>query len=140
MKHTDTGVIQLIDFEYGGANYIAFDIANHFNCYAGGQSTGVPDYTLLPSPERQMAFFTAYVGASRLAKGEDDVTVKSSEEEEITNLLKEVQGFVLVNHLYWGLWAVNQASAEGTKEFDYITYATNRFKQYFEVKKEFSDN
>jgi len=143
MKHTDTGVIQLIDFEYGGANYIAFDIANHFNEYAGGTSTeenGVPDYTLLPSLERQMAFITAYVGASRLAKGEDDVTEKSSEEEEITNLLKEVQGFVLVNHLYWGLWAVNQASAEGTKEFDYMNYATNRFKQYFEVKKEFSDN
>lgn len=141
MKHKDTGTIQLIDFEYGGVNYIAFDIANHFNEYAGGTSTeenGVPDYTLLPSPERQICFVTAYVNAAHVAEGESGVTEESSEGEEIANLMKEVQGFILANHLYWGLWAVNQASAEGTEEFDYMTYATNRFKQYFEVKKEFS--
>ena len=28
--------IQLIDFEYGGANHRGFDIANHWNEWAGG--------------------------------------------------------------------------------------------------------
>merc|ERR1712154_398002 len=36
MKNKVTGDIKLIDFEYGGVNYASFDIANHFNEYAGG--------------------------------------------------------------------------------------------------------
>ena len=27
--------VGIIDFEYGGPNYLAYDIANHFNEYAG---------------------------------------------------------------------------------------------------------
>lgn len=140
MKHEHTKTIQLIDFEYGGANYISFDIANHLNEYAGGTSVeenGVPNYQLLPSQERQTGFITAYVRAARLAVGNSCETKQLSEEEEIESLLKEVRGFILANHLYWGLWAVNQASVEGTDEFDYMTYAINRFAQYFVVKKEF---
>lgn len=39
--------IMLIDFEYGGFNYCAFDIGNHFNMYAGGTDQGP---MLFPSP------------------------------------------------------------------------------------------
>ena len=31
-----THALQLIDFEYGGCNYACFDLANHWNEYAGG--------------------------------------------------------------------------------------------------------
>ena len=54
--------------------------------------------------------------------------------EEIMLFVKEVKAYVLVNHLFWGLWAVNQAATEGTSEFDYLEYAKNRFNRYFEEK------
>jgi ethanolamine kinase len=43
----DSQEVQLIDFEYGGMNYLSFDIANHFNEYAGGTNGhGIPNYDL----------------------------------------------------------------------------------------------
>jgi ethanolamine kinase len=36
LYNEETKAIRLIDFEYGGINYVGFDIANHFNEYAGG--------------------------------------------------------------------------------------------------------
>ncbi|GMH71039.1 hypothetical protein TL16_g05555 [Triparma laevis f. inornata] len=52
--------IQLIDFEYGGANYAAFDLANHFNEYAGGTVDGVPDYGLLPGEGEKREWVDEY--------------------------------------------------------------------------------
>lgn len=141
MKHGETGNIEFIDFEYGGINYIGFDIANHFNEHAGGpeKQSGEPDYSMFPSASRQKFFITSYVQTSRSlstenGNGNGHATM---EEEDIENLSKEVNGFVLANHIYWGLWAVNQAAAEGTEEFDYLAYAWHRFNQYFENKEEF---
>ena len=50
------------------------------------------------------------------------------------SFLKEIRAFVLANHLYWGLWAVNQAAMEGCDGFDYLTYAENRFGEYYKGK------
>mmetsp|Transcript_1241 Transcript_1241/g.2006 ORF Transcript_1241/g.2006 Transcript_1241/m.2006 type:complete len:369 (-) Transcript_1241:50-1156(-) len=115
--------IQLIDFEYGGWNYVGFDIANHFNEWAGGTDNGKPEYSKFPTKDQQRRFVEAYVEA--LSTGNEEVT-----DDIVQNLLDEVHAFVLANHLYWGLWAVNQASAEGCEEFDYLLYAANRFQQY----------
>ena len=43
--HQPSGAVNLIDFEYGGYNFRAFDIANHFNEWAGGTEDGITDYT-----------------------------------------------------------------------------------------------
>ena len=110
--------IQLIDFEYGGCNYVGFDIANHLNEWAGGTDDGKPDYSKAPTLDQQKTFIEAYVLTAKETSMEQD------------ELLKEVQAFLLVNHFYWGLWAVNQASAEGCEDFDYLLYASNRFGQY----------
>lgn len=129
MKCPTTGRIQLIDFEYGGVNYKSFDIANHFNEFAGGtteEENGVADYALFPTEERQEAFVRAYVRASagsNESEGDD-------EDKQVKSLLREVHAFVLANHLYWGLWAVNQAAMEGCDDFDYLTYAACRFDEY----------
>ena len=43
--------VYLIDFEYGGTNYRGFDIANHWNEWAGGTQTemnGVCEYQRFP--------------------------------------------------------------------------------------------
>mmetsp|Transcript_10434 Transcript_10434/g.15808 ORF Transcript_10434/g.15808 Transcript_10434/m.15808 type:complete len:418 (-) Transcript_10434:105-1358(-) len=142
MKHSQSGEIKLIDFEYGGVNYSSFDIANHFNEHAGGtdKKDGVPDYELFPDDKQQREFITTYVRKTYSLRNSsaDDVEEGSKElEEEIDTLCIEVQAFVLVNHLYWGLWAVNQSAAEGTDEFDYLAYAFNRFARYTEEKFEF---
>lgn len=132
-----TGSIQLIDFEYGGVNYVSFDIANHFNEHAGGtdeEDNGVPDYGKFPSEERQEEFVRAYVQAAR--DGADAAEGDTSEDEEVRSLLMEVHAFVLANHLYWGLWAVNQAAMEGCENFDYLEYAKNRFSEYYRAREE----
>jgi ethanolamine kinase len=113
--------IQLIDFEYGSINYIAFDIANHFNEYAGGTDTGVPQYDWLPTEQQQKAFIQEYLQHS---------TLSSQGSSSTEDMYRQVQAFVLVNHLYWGLWAVNQAAMEGCDRFDYLLYATHRIGQY----------
>lgn len=143
MKHSQTGEIKLIDFEYGGVNYSSFDIANHFNEHAGGtdKKDGVPDYELFPDDKQQREFITTYVRKSRSLRhglsvdGEEESSKEL--EEEIDNLCTEVHAFVLANHIYWGLWAVNQSAVEGTDEFDYLAYAFNRFARYTEDKFEY---
>jgi len=136
MRQPATGQIQLIDFEYGGVNFVAFDVANHFNEHAGGtddEDNGVPNYALFPSKKRQEEFVRTYVRAAREIGGGSNEGV-SGEEEEVRDLLVDVGAFILANHLYWGLWAVNQAAMEGCEGFDYLTYAKNRFDEYYGVK------
>lgn len=60
----------------------------------------------------------------------------STDTVAVEALLKEVQAFRLVNHLYWGLWGVNQASTEGCDGFDFMVYGTHRIRQYYKSKKE----
>ena len=127
--------IQLIDFEYGGTNFAAFDIANHFNEYAGGTEDGIPDYSLFPSKDAQSAFIKTYLlqrEKFRNQNGSNDEIV--IDDGTIDSWMEEVQAFVLANHLYWGLWAVNQAAVEGCDEFNYLLYAKNRFQRYQDCK------
>ena len=136
MRHPTTGRAQLIDFEYGGTNYVAFDIANHFNEFAGGTTSeedGVPDYSLYPGAARREAFVRAYVRAAGGGEGADAAGA-DGEAARARALLEEVRAFVPANHLYWGLWAINQAAAEGCDDFDYLTYAEHRFGEYYKVK------
>ena len=124
---TDSRPIQLIDFEYGGVNFCAFDIANHFNEYAGGPPDDAhPNYAWLPSLDCQKKFLTTYL--QTLHNGKEPTAA------QVQTLQTELHGFLLANHLYWGLWAVNQAATEGCTEFDYMEYAINRLKQYWVVK------
>jgi len=127
LKLEDGGGIQLIDFEYGGINFKAFDIANHMNEFAGGTDTGIPNYDWAPTPAQQEEFIQEYRKACQ--------SDASAEE-----LLEHVRAFIMVNHLYWGLWAVNQASTEGCNDFDYLLYASNRIGQYYKCKNEYEQS
>jgi ethanolamine kinase len=153
--------VQLIDFEYGGYNYAAFDLANHFNERAGGPPhDSVPDYGLFPSAEEQREFLSDYLlardrfgggggggrpghrgeekadegGRSRGAGLSIAAAAPPVDPARLTALGEEVRFFVLVNHLYWGLWALNQSSSEGNDVYDYLTYAVERFRQYYKSK------
>lgn len=124
--------VHLIDFEYGGWNFCSYDIANHFNEYAGGPPfSPFPDYSLYPTKETQRVFIRAYLQA---LKSTENSTPPC--EKQVDSVFKEIAGFVLVNHLYWGLWSVNQAATEGCEEFDYMEYGIQRFQQYWISKEE----
>jgi thiamine kinase-like enzyme len=126
-------VVQLIDFEYGGVNYLSFDLANHFNEFAGGtdDESGIPNYDWFPTHERQCEFVTHYLTAVNSSPGKQPPS-----KQDVDLLLHEIHGFILANHLYWGLWGVNQAATEGCGDFDYLLYGGNRIRQYYMVKKE----
>ena len=139
MVNEGTGAITLIDFEYGGTNFRGFDIANHFNEWAGGTDDapdgsypgykpGVSDYSRFPSAQQQRVFCEAYL--TELEGG------ATPSEGAVVALLEESGQFVLVNHWYWGLWAVNQARDEGCDEFPYLTYAKSRIDEYYKKKAE----
>eukprot|EP00934_Nitzschia_sp_Nitz4_P007306 Nitzschia sp. Nitz4//scaffold49_size126201//59877//61004//NITZ4_003642-RA/size126201-processed-gene-0.173-mRNA-1//-1//CDS//3329553149//7296//frame0 len=121
-----SGRIQLIDFEYGGINYLSYDVANHFNEFAGGTGgDATPDYSLFPTQESQYTFCETYLEVRNST---------TPTEAQVHQLLNEVTGFVLANHLVWGLWAINQAATEGCEEFDYIQYGTCRITRYWQEK------
>lgn len=54
--------------------------------------------------------------------------VKPSEDEK-TKLYKEVEGFSLISHFYWGLWALVQAMVSDI-DFNYMDYSILRFEEY----------
>lgn len=135
MREDATGAITFIDFEYGGSNYRGFDVANHFNEWAGGTEDGEPDYTAVPTEAQRKAFCRAYL--AELAKqsesgggGGGGSSSTAEEEASLQSLLEEAAKFELVNHWYWGLWAVVQAADEGFDIFPYLTYAARRIGQY----------
>ena len=122
LYNEQTREIQLIDFEYGGMNFQAFDIANHFNEYAGGTDNGGrPNYEWFPSESQQRQFLKDYLEASTY----------DSSPHAVQELYDQVQSYLLVNHLYWSFWAINSASLEGCENFDYILYASLRLKEYW---------
>ena len=134
MLETETGAAKLIDFEYGGINYRGFDIANHWNEWAGGtqeEMNGVCEYERFPTNEQQMKFCRAYLEQEALLQSKSIDVVN---DEAVELLVHEANQFVLVNHWYWGLWAVNQTTLEGVEGFDYLTYAESRAKRYYEQK------
>lgn len=111
MKMND-GKVQFIDFEYGGYGYRGFDIANHFNEYAGFEC----NYLLYPDKEQRYVFYEAYV---------EDGT-----EADMDSLEREVTFFRLVSHVWWGIWAKLQA-CDSTIDFDFDGYAKKRWEAYF---------
>ena len=107
----------------GGTNYRGFDIANHWNEWAGGtreQDNGRCDYARFPSPDQQLAF-------ARACQTQATGSTKGAEA-----LVQEAGMFVLVNHWHWGLWALDRAVEEGTREFDHLTCAQQRIGRCFE--------
>ncbi|XP_064417350.1 ethanolamine kinase 1 [Latimeria chalumnae] len=124
--HAKEGDVHFIDYEYGGYNYQAFDIGNHFNEFAGVNEV---DYTLYPDRELQMQWLRTYLEAFNNYKGlGTEVT-----ETDVEILYSQVNQFALASHFFWGLWALIQAKYS-TIDFDFLGYAVVRFNQYFKMK------
>ena len=133
-----SGKVQLIDFEYGGINFVTFDIANHWNEYAGGPpDSPQTNYALLPNATQRQAFCRAYLlEQQRLSTATDNQKQVQVTDQQVSEFLSQVETFLMPNHLYWGFWAVNQAATEGCQEFDYMEFARNRLAQYWVCKQQ----
>jgi thiamine kinase-like enzyme len=147
--------LQLIDFEYGGINYLAYDIANHFNEFAGGTAPGdnaTPDYSKSPTKEMRRHFCQAYLQECLGYDLHPENLANQEMERNLDELMKSVDGFLLVNHLVWGLWGVHQAAVvaatktnnthnngaktDGVNDFDYLHYGSCRIQKYWQIKDE----
>ena len=122
------GKLLCIDHEFGGINYSAFDIANHFNEFCGIFNI---DYSLYPCKNTQLWWLKIYVEKLRELEGR---TTRVTE-EEVEELYSLVQLMSLLSHLLWGSWSLVPAHYTDDK-FDYFGYGILRFNEYFRRKKE----
>ncbi|KAJ2159538.1 hypothetical protein GGF46_002947 [Coemansia sp. RSA 552] len=113
--------VSFIDYEYATYNYRGFDIANHFNEYAGFEC----DYSRYPAKEAQLRWFRAYLEHIHL----------DASPEALERMYTEVSTFRLASHVYWGVWALVQAAISDI-DFDYMDYARMRFEKYYEDKRQ----
>lgn len=122
-----TDTVRFIDYEYMDLNYQAFDIANHFNEFAGLSPL---DYRRYPSPELQKDWIRKYLENYNQETGRD-IT-----EQEVTHLYILVCKFSLASNLFWGMWAILQSRLSSI-DFDFSSYAAARLNFYFEKRDQY---
>ncbi|XP_050738990.1 ethanolamine kinase 1-like [Eriocheir sinensis] len=123
----NTKTASFIDFEYGAANYQAFDIGNHFNEFAGVDEV---DYKLYPNKEFQYKWLRSYLSHYLRIK---EVEVN---EKDIEKWYIWTNKFALASHLFWACWALVQAHYS-TIDFDFLGYSIIRLNEYSRRKDEF---
>ena len=115
--------VNFIDYEYATPAPVAFDLANHFSEWGGFEC----DYANLPNRETRRTFIQEYIKSYvKYGRLDDDKT----DDFYVRRLTEEVDQFRGIPGLYWGIWALIQATISHI-EFDYSTYAATRLAEYF---------
>jgi ethanolamine kinase len=122
----DSETVRFIDYEYATACQAAFDIANHFAEWGGYDC----DYTMLPDRTTRRSFLEEYLRT--LARSHPQEGLR---EDIVQSLLKQVDDFRGIPGLYWGIWALIQATISQIN-FDYASYAEVRLGEYFAWREE----
>jgi len=139
----DDGRTFFIDFEYGGFNYLSYDIANHFNEHTGVDA--VLDHSLYPDRQYQIQWLTIYLKHSKALKAgidlkdSDSVSSIDVSDDELEILYADVQRQSILSDLMWGLWSIRQAEVS-TIDFDFIAYAISKLEGFYIKKKRFLDS
>lgn len=114
----DENKIVLIDYEYGGMNYAAYDIANHFCEWAS-------DFTEDNTTPHIMNFDTHY---PNIQERENFLRVYLGDDSaDIQIWLDAVEDFKEISHLLWGYWGIIQAT-NSSIDFDYLGYSLMRLE------------
>ncbi|MCJ1478640.1 hypothetical protein MMC13_007321 [Lambiella insularis] len=138
----DIETVSFIDYEYTTPCPAAFDLANHFAEWGGFEC----DYSVLPTRSTRRDFLHEYLASyhhhlttsddqaiSPLTSSEDTqpaVDVGTSH-AEVSQLLAEVDRFRGIPGLYWGVWALIQATISQI-DFPYAEYAETRLQEYWD--------
>ncbi|KAF1984654.1 kinase-like protein [Aulographum hederae CBS 113979] len=120
--------VSFIDYEYATPAPAAFDLANHFAEWGGFDC----DFSVLPTKSQRRDFLRTYLLSynSHLSPSKQlDV------EQALEQLSNEVDAFRGIPGLYWGTWALIQATISQI-EFDYASYAEIRLGEYWAWKAE----
>lgn len=116
--------VTFIDYEYADYNYQAFDIGNHFTEFPGIDEV---DFSLYPGREFQMKWLNVYLQA---------YLGRSPSDDELERLYVQVNQFALASHFLWLVWGLIQAEYSSI-DFDFIIFASNRYKEYMKRRDEF---
>ena len=119
-KDSNIETVAFIDYEYAVPSPAAFDIANHFAEWGGFDC----DYNNIPIRPVRCAFIEEYIKSYRLH------THLKGGEELVSQIFAEVDAFRGVTGLYWGIWALIQATISQI-DFDYASYAEIRLGEYW---------
>ncbi|KAI4113903.1 MAG: hypothetical protein LQ345_005209 [Seirophora villosa] len=120
--------ISFIDYEYATPAPAAFDLANHFAEWGGFEC----NYGVLPTRSVRRAFIEEYIGCyASHTPLPSDMDRQSCADQ----LFKEVDAYRGVPGLYWGIWALIQATISQI-DFDYASYAEIRLQEYWDWRAE----
>jgi thiamine kinase-like enzyme len=125
--------LRLIDFEYSGMCYQAFDIANYFvECTIDYLHKQFPYYsvdpTKYPTEYDQRLFCAIYLSEYLEWRVLPD-------SPEVDDLLRSVEKFTLASHLIWALWSIVRCPGGGTFcEFDFLLYGQTRWEMFKKAK------
>jgi len=124
--------VAMIDYEYGGYNPQAYDLANHVCEYlADYHHPTHPElaHHTYPTPESRAMFLRAYLeswhGAARPAISDAD----------IAQLDRQVQAYRAASHWVWALWGCTQIGRDDI-DFNYVGYSTWRLEAFRELATE----
>ena len=117
--------VAFIDYEYTTPSPPAFDLANHFSEWGGFEC----NYNALPTRSVRRKFLQEYI--SRIASH----TKLDPNIDFADRLFREVDRFRGIPGLYWGIWALIQATISQIA-FDYASYAEVRLREYWDWRAE----
>ena len=112
--------VSFIDYEYAVPSPAAFDLANHFAEWGGFDC----DYTVLPPRSVRRKFLEEYVSSY------ESYSPSREAYDPVARLFAEIDAFRGVPGLYWGIWALIQATISQI-DFDYASYAEIRLGEYW---------
>lgn len=95
----------VIDFEYGGPNPPAYDLANHFSEWMNDYHCSMPHITFyerFPTHEEMLNFIYSYL--SHLNPSRKNM------EEEVCQLYNSIMDWRACVSLHWALWGIVQSS------------------------------
>ena len=124
-QQPSVAAISFIDYEYTTPSPPAFDLANHFSEWGGFDC----DYNALPTRSVRRAFLKEYISSFR-SHTELDPNIDFAD-----RLFHEVDRFRGIPGLYWGIWALIQATISQI-DFDYASYAKVRLREYWDWRAE----
>ena len=137
LHDTKNDKVTIIDYEYLAPNPAAFDLANHFNEYAGTEVVSFSvlelflsfqfDFDNIPGEEYQKWWLTEY-----LPEFLEETTIPQT---TVDQWMKSIKLMAPLSHLLWGTWALMQLEKSAI-DFDYANYAMDRLKCYFQLKKD----
>lgn len=110
--------VRFIDFEYARRDFALYDIANHWNEWAGYDN----DFAKYPDAAAQRRFLRAYFAAmATLTAASDDERAAMLSDAAIERAVVATNFLSLAANLCWSTWSLVQ-HAYSAIDFDYMTY------------------